>query len=127
MDNKLEEKFSAIAAAVTTWLGKPIASIIAAVLVVGWSVGGFIFGFSEAYQMVANTFTTLVTFLMVFIIQNSQNKDTTMLHLKLNELIAANEATDNKLLAADKLSQQELKEIKVTFEEKADEGCAAEK
>jgi len=79
---------------------------------VAWAAVGPIFDFSEVWQLVINTGTTIVTFIMMFVIQQSQNKDTMALHLKLNELIAANEATSNRLIDSEDLTEEELEVIK---------------
>jgi low affinity Fe/Cu permease len=97
---------------VTKATGSPIAFITALTVVILWGVTGPIFGFSDTWQLVINTGTTIVTFLMVFIIQQSQNKDTTAIQLKLNELIACNERASNRLIDIEDLTEEELDKIK---------------
>ena len=97
---------------VTTATGKPGAFIIACIVIIVWAVTGPIFGFSDTWQLVINTGTTIVTFLMVFVIQHSQNKDTLAIQLKLNELIAANPEASNRLVAIEQLTDEELDVIK---------------
>jgi low affinity Fe/Cu permease len=84
---------------------------LALLVVVVWAVTGPIFDFSDTWQLVINTGTTIVTFLMVFLIQRSQNKDTQALHLKLNELIAAMRGASNRLIDAEDLSEDEVRRL----------------
>src|SRR5687768_5392012 len=84
--------FDRMAQLVTRTAGSPYAFVIALLLILVWAITGPLFNFSDTWQLVINTSTTIVTFLMVFVIQQTQNKDTIALHLKLNELIACNEA-----------------------------------
>lgn len=88
--------------------GSPWAFVIAALIILIWGITGPLFGFSDTWQLVINTGTTIVTFLMVFIIQKTQNKDSKSLQLKLNELIAATKTASNRLLVIEDLSEQEL-------------------
>jgi low affinity Fe/Cu permease len=81
-------------------------------VIVIWAVSGPVFRFSQTWQLIINTGTTIITFLMVFIIQQSQNKDTVALHLKLNELIAANKAASNRLIDIEDLTEDELIALK---------------
>ena len=97
---------------VTRATGSHFAFITALAIVIIWAVTGPIFNFSDTWQLVINTGTTIVTFLMVFIIQQSQNKDTVAIHLKLNELIACNERASNRLVDIEDLSEEELEKIK---------------
>jgi low affinity Fe/Cu permease len=98
--------------AVTRAAGRPFASILAFCVVILWIVTGPIFDYSDTWQLLINTTTTIVTFLMVFIIQQSQNKDTMALQLKLNELIACEERASNRLIDTEDLTAQELELIK---------------
>lgn len=107
--NAFFEKFSA---KVTRATGSPAAFIIACATIIIWAVSGPIFGYSDTWQLVINTGTTIVTFLMVFVIQRSQNKDTVAIQLKLNELIAANELASNRLIDIEDLSEEELETLK---------------
>ena len=100
--------FDRVAAVVTHIAGLPVTSIIAFLLVVAWAVSGPFFGFSDTWQLVINTSTTIITFLMVFVIQQTQNKDTMALQLKLNELIACNEKASNRLIDIEDLTEEEL-------------------
>ena len=103
------EKFSA---KVTRATGKPIAFILALLVIIGWTVTGPIFNYSNTWQLVINTGTTIITFLMVFLIQQSQNKDTTALQLKLNELIAASPVASNRLIDVEDITTEELETLK---------------
>lgn len=97
---------------VTKATGKPGAFLLAFLVIIIWAVSGPIFHFSDTWQLVINTGTTIVTFLMVFVIQQSQNKDTLAIHLKLNELIAANKLASNRLVNVEDLSPEELGTLK---------------
>ncbi len=107
--SKFFNRFSNI---VTRATGKPIAFILAVLIIIIWGVTGPIFHFSDTWQLVINTGTTIITFLMVFVIQHSQNKDTVAIQLKLNELIAANCDASNRLIAIEDLTDEELETIK---------------
>ncbi len=104
--------FERFAAKVTKVTGKPIAFILALLVIIGWAVTGPIFKYSDTWQLVINTGTTIITFLMVFVIQQSQNKDTTAIQLKLNELIAASQNASNRLIDVEDLSAAELETLK---------------
>jgi len=106
---KLFDKFSN---KVTKATGTPAAFIIAVATILIWGLTGPIFGFSDTWQLVINTGTTIVTFLMVFVIQQSQNKVTVALHLKLNELIAATKTASNRLIDIEDLSEDEIEAIR---------------
>lgn len=112
MKKKLMRAFDNFSSKVTKATGSPLAFIIAAATVVVWAITGPIFGFSDTWQLVINTGTTIITFLMVFLIQQSQNKDTVALHLKLNELIAATKTASNRLIDIEDLSEEEITTIK---------------
>ena len=97
---------------VTKATGSPYAFIIALGVVILWAFSGPIFGFSDTWQLVINTGTTIITFLMVFVIQQSQNKDTVALQLKLNELLASQVPASNRLINIEDLTEDELDKIK---------------
>ena len=97
-----------ISAAVTQWTGSTTAFAGAVGVVVIWVVLGPVFRYSDTWQLVINTGTTIVTFLMVFLIQRSQNKDSLAIHMKLNELVAALEGASNRLIDVESLSEREL-------------------
>jgi low affinity Fe/Cu permease len=93
---------------VTKWAGSPVAFGIALIAVALWATSGPVFGFSETWQLVINTGTTIITFLMVFLIQQSQNKDSEALHLKLDELLIAVKGADEQLVDAERLDEDKL-------------------
>jgi low affinity Fe/Cu permease len=95
--------------------GRASTFAIACLVVVAWAVTGPMFNYSDTWQLVINTGTTIVTFLMVFLIQNTQNRDSTVLHLKLDELIRVSESARNKLLDLEDLTEEELKRLKGSF------------
>lgn len=100
--------FNKISTKITKAAGSPFSSISALLIVVMWLVCGPIFNYSDTWQLVINTGTTIITFIMVFIIQQSQNKDTIAIQLKLNELIACEEKASNRLVAIEDLTEEEL-------------------
>jgi low affinity Fe/Cu permease len=100
-------------------VGKPIAFIAATVLIITWAVTGPIFNYSDTWQLVINTSTTIITFLMVFLIQHSQNRDTAALHVKLSELIIAMKGARNEVAAADELDDEDLEELKASLQQEA--------
>jgi low affinity Fe/Cu permease len=89
---------------------------VAVMLIIGWALSGPFFGFSDTWQLVINTATTIVTFLMVFLIQNTQNRDSRALHIKLDEIIRALERTDNRIIAAEEDTDEELDELQRKYE-----------
>ncbi|WP_317168534.1 low affinity iron permease family protein [Mucilaginibacter agri] len=95
----------------TTATGSSAAFIIAAATVLIWAVTGPVFHYSETWQLIINTGTTIITFLMVFLIQKSQNKDSKAIHLKLNEIIASHEGTSNRMVDIENLTEDELDHI----------------
>jgi low affinity Fe/Cu permease len=100
------ELFSSV---VTAWAGSSSAFAIALLVIIAWAITGPLFHFSDTWQLVINTGTTIVTFLMVFLIQRSQNKDAVALHLKLNEIVAAMEGASNRLINVEDLSESEVR------------------
>lgn len=111
-NGKLSGFFERTSNAITRAAGKPATSIASIVLVVIWAATGPFFGFSETWQLIINTSTTIITFLMVFVIQTSANKDTLAVQLKLNELIAANKQASNRLIDVEDLTADELELLK---------------
>jgi len=96
-------------------VGSPISFAMAVAIVVFWAGSGPFFGWSDTWQLVINTGTTIVTFLMVFLIQSTQSRDTQALHLKLDELIRVNRAARNSLLNLEEMSEEEIEQVKITF------------
>jgi low affinity Fe/Cu permease len=104
--------FTRLAGQTAYYTGKPITFVLAAVVIVAWAAMGPIFHFSDTWQLVVNTGTTIVTFLMVFLIQNTQNRDTLALQLKLDELIIATKEARNSIAGVEDLTQEELEMVK---------------
>ena len=105
-------RFENMARRLTKATGSSLAFLIALSVIIIWIITGPIFNFSDTWQLVINTGTTVITFLMVFIIQQSQNKDSLALQLKLNELIASNKSASNRLIDVEDLTQDELEILK---------------
>lgn len=111
MNRKMKRFFEKFSAKVTKATGKPLAFILAVVVIIAWAITGPVFHYSDTWQLVINTGTTIITFLMVFVIQQSQNKDTMALQIKLNELIAASRAS-NRLIDVEDITEDELETLK---------------
>lgn len=109
--SKLQSAFDHFAAKVTRWAGSPTMFCIALAIILIWAATGPMFNFSEIWQLVINTLTTIVTFLMVFLIRQSQNKDTVAIHLKLNELLASNQHASNRMIGIEDLDEQDLRQV----------------
>ena len=105
--------------------GRPVTFIIALAVIVVWAASGPLFGFSDTWQLVINTSTTIVTFLMVFLIQNTQNRDSEAIQIKLDELIRAIDGAHNALLDLEELEEDELEEIRMEYEQLAERARAA--
>jgi low affinity Fe/Cu permease len=116
----LADRFRSGADAVTRVVGTPWAMLVAVLIVVVWAVTGPIFHFSDTWQLVINTGTTIVTFLMVFAIQTSQNRDATALHLKIDELISTHPKARNRLMAEELATVAELEEDERAMLERAE-------
>ncbi|WP_031361471.1 low affinity iron permease family protein [Caballeronia sordidicola] len=111
--------FDIFASAVTRWTGSPVAFGLAVISILVWAVTGPVFHYSENWQLVINTGTTIVTFIMVFLIQQSANKDSVALHLKLNELLASHRPADNHLIGIEDASEEELRSLAAAYLRKA--------
>ena len=101
--------------------GHPATFGVAVVIILLWAATGPLFGFSDTWQLVINTGTTIVTFLMVFLIQNTQNRDTMALQLKLSELIIAVQGAKNDIATAEDLSEEDLERLHDTYRKRAEE------
>lgn len=112
MKKKINLLFERFSARVTRAAGKPLAFILAVLVIAVWIITGPVFHYSDTWQLVINTGTTIITFLMVFLIQQSQNKDSVALQLKLNELIAATSTASNRLISIEDISAEELETIR---------------
>jgi low affinity Fe/Cu permease len=111
--------FTHFAKATARITGRPITFGIAVAVIVIWAVTGPIFQFSDTWQLVINTSTTIVTFLMVFLIQNTQNRDSEAIQIKLDELIRAIEGAQNSLLDLEELEEDDLDKMRQTYEDLA--------
>jgi low affinity Fe/Cu permease len=116
--------FVRFSAAIAHWAGTSSAFVVAALVVMIWAVSGPLFHYSDTWQLVINTGTTIVTFLMVFLIQNTQNRDTKALQVKLSELILAVEAANNRIAAIENASPEELDAAEEDIRERAKEGAS---
>jgi low affinity Fe/Cu permease len=105
------QAFSQVASAVSRWTGRPLTFLACIAIVVVWAVTGPVFHYSDTWQLIINTGTTIVTFLMVFLIQNTQNRDNAALQAKLDELIRAHSPAKNEFIGIEHLSDDELEEI----------------
>jgi low affinity Fe/Cu permease len=108
----LSDRFSRAAQWASQQCGRAHTFIAAIVLIIAWAVCGPVFHYSDTWQLVINTGTTIITFLMVFLIQNTQNRDTTAIQLKLDELIRANQNARNRMLSLEDLTEDQLKRLK---------------
>lgn len=111
--------FAKFAAAVASASGKPITFVAAVTLVLAWAASGPFFNYSETWQLVINTSTTIITFLMVFVLQNSQNRDGKALQAKLDELILSSQAA-NRFVGIEKLDEKQLREMSDDLASKAE-------
>jgi low affinity Fe/Cu permease len=111
----MHENFRKLARRVSIAIGSPIAFVIALIACIGWALTGPMFGFSATWQLVINTATTVVTFLVVFLIQNTQNHDSRALHLKLDELLRAVKSARNSLVDIEELPDEELARLEAEF------------
>jgi low affinity Fe/Cu permease len=105
-------KFSQV---LSRWAGSPGTFMVALLLIGMWAATGPHFDYNDTWQLIINTSTTIITFLMVFLIQNTQNRDTDMLHLKVDELLRATKDAQNALLSLDNLDQDELHELRKKY------------
>ena len=112
---EFEKAFAQFASTVSKWAGSSTVFSLAALSILAWALSGPYFGFSAGWQMVVNTGTTICTFLMVFVIQNSQNRDGLALQIKLDEIIRAVGKAQNTMIDLEDLSQEELDEMKAEF------------
>ena len=114
----MEKLFTHIANAVAHAAGKPVTFILCCAVILAWAVSGPLFGFSDTWQLIINTGTTIITFLMVFLIQNTQNRDGAALQAKLDELIRVGEA-ENRFIGIEHLSESEVEQFRALCEKAA--------
>ena len=107
--------FSRAAQWISRQCGRPATFVVACAVIVVWAVTGPVFHYSDTWQLIINTGTTIITFLMVFLIQNTQNRDMAALHLKLDELIMVSDTARNKLLTLEDMTEEELARLKGSF------------
>jgi low affinity Fe/Cu permease len=112
----VERTVDRIASAVTRWAGSSWGFGLAAGTILGWGLSGPLFGWSDTWQLVINTGTTIVTFLMVFLIQNTQNRDSAAIHVKLDEIIRAMEGAHNAFLDLEELTEEDLERLRDQYE-----------
>lgn len=112
--------FTRLSQAVARYTGKPVTSFIALSLIILWALSGPIFGFNDTWQLVINTSTTIITFLMVFVIQNSQNRDTAAMQIKLDELLSKVDGAREELMDLEELDEETLTTIRNDYEKRAE-------
>ena len=117
--NKISEQLEKLSYQATRATGTSLAFVLALSTILLWAITGPLFKFSDTWQLVINTGTTIVTFLMVFLIQRAQNKDALAIHLKLNEIVAAMEGASNRLIDVESLSEKELATLHTHYTELA--------
>ena len=122
----MDRLFTRVASLIAGWAGQPVVFLLALTVVIVWGVTGPLFQFSDTWQLVINTGTTIVTFLMVFLIQNSQNRDAAAMQAKLDELIRALDKARGQFIGIEHLTDTQIEEIRAALEreEKAHEGKA---
>lgn len=108
--------FEKLAGLCTKFAGSTLAFVLSLFVIIGWLITGPIFNYSDTWQLVINTGTTIVTFLMVFLIQRAQNKDSRAVHLKLNELVASIQGPSNRLVNVETLCEADLKQLSVYYQ-----------
>src|SRR5688500_7594967 len=112
-------RFANIARSISTLVGRPAAFAVAVLVIVLWAASGPLFGFSDPWQLIVNTTTTIFTFLMVFVIQNAQNRDTVAIQIKLDELIRATQGAHNAVLDLEELDEEQLRAYLQRYEQLA--------
>ena len=114
--NSFNKVFARFASRTSCIMGRPWVFLLATLSVIVWAASGPFFGFSDTWELIINTATTIVTFLMVFLIQHTQNRDTVALHLKLDEVIRAIDEARNDFIDIDQLDDDELRKLRVEFQ-----------
>ena len=116
----MEKMFTGFANSVSRAAGRPLTFVLCCLAIVAWASSGPLFGFSDTWQLAVNTSTTIITFLMVFLIQNTQNRDGTAIQAKLDELLRAVTEARNEFIGIEHLTERELAEILKDLEQEAD-------
>ncbi len=114
----MKRAFADIASTIDQLSGRPLTFLVALLIIAAWAISGPLFNFSDTWQLIINTSTTIITFLMVFVIQNTQNRDGAAIQVKLDELIRVS-AARNTLIGIETLTQDEIEEIRATCAAKA--------
>lgn len=122
----MDQFFTRIAARIASAAGQPLAFVVAFMGIIAWGLSGPIFGFSDTWQLVVNTTTTIITFLMVFLIQNAQNRDAAAMQAKLDELIRAIKTARNDYIGIEHLTERELERIRTQIEDENMPGKSGE-
>ncbi len=117
----MDKLFTRLANILSSAVGQPLAFILALSFIILWGVSGPLFGFSDTWQLVVNTSTTIITFLMVFLIQNAQNRDAAAMQSKLDELIRSIDGARNKFIGIEHLTEKELEKIRAELEKECEE------
>jgi len=118
----MDRWFTHIAGKLASAVGQPLAFVVALTAIILWAASGPIFGFSDTWQLIVNTTTTIITFLMVFLIQNAQNRDAASMQSKLDELIRSHREARNEYIGIEHLTEKELEKIRADLEQECDEG-----
>jgi len=108
--------FSSFSKLASDVVGSPFIFLLAVLLILGWLISGPLFNYSETWQLIINTGTTIITFLIVFLIQHTQNRDTEIINLKLDELIKGHRGSNNTIMDLSQLSDEELKELEKNYQ-----------
>ncbi len=112
----MDRLFTVIANRIAAFIGQPVAFILALLFIISWAATGPLFAYSDTWQLVVNTSTTIITFLIVFLIQNSQNRDAAAIQAKLDELIRATKAARNEFIGIEHLTDHQLERIRIELE-----------
>ena len=118
----MDRWFTHIAGKLASAVGQPLAFVVALTAIILWGASGPIFGFSDTWQLIVNTTTTIITFLMVFLIQNAQNRDAASMQSKLDELIRSHREARNEYIGIEHLTEKELEKIRTDLEQECDQG-----
>ena len=118
--SRISQAFNNFSTVIIKYTGNPVTFVAVVMIIVIWAATGPLFHYSDTWQLVVNTATSVITFLMVFILQQTQNKDTAAIHLKLNELIACNMLASNRLISIEDLTPEELETLKTFYVRLAD-------